>query len=56
MKRMPILLGMGLKDVVYLCENLGLKVVVKGRGKVTTQTIPAGQNITKGQTVNIQLN
>ncbi len=56
MKKMPILLGMGLKDAVYLCENLGLKVLVKGRGKVITQTIPAGQNITKGQVVNIQFN
>jgi cell division protein FtsI (penicillin-binding protein 3) len=56
MKKMPVLLGMGLKDAVYLCENLGLKVIMKGRGKVSTQTIPAGQDITKGQTVNIQLN
>lgn len=56
MKKMPELLGMGLKDAVYLCENLGLKVMVKGRGKVEVQTIPAGQNITKGQTINILLN
>jgi cell division protein FtsI (penicillin-binding protein 3) len=56
MKRMPELLGMGLKDAVYLCENLGLKVSVKGRGKVVTQSIQSGQNISKGQIVNIQFN
>lgn len=55
-KRMPSLTGMGLKDAVYLSENLGLRVSVKGRGKVTSQSIAAGQNISKGQTVNIQLN
>ncbi|MDQ6812354.1 MAG: penicillin-binding transpeptidase domain-containing protein, partial [Bacteroidota bacterium] len=56
MKRMPELLGMGLKDAVYLCENVGLKVMVKGRGKVITQTIPPGQSISKGQSISIQLN
>ncbi|HKG67977.1 MAG TPA: penicillin-binding protein [Segetibacter sp.] len=56
MKKMPVLSDMGLKDAVYLCENLGLKVTVKGRGKVVTQSIEAGKNITKGQVVNIQLN
>jgi len=56
MKKMPVLAGMGLKDAVYLCENLGLKVIVKGKGKVTAQSIESGQNISKGQIVNIQLN
>ena len=56
MKKMPVLSDMGLKDAVYLCENLGLKVIVKGRGKVVTQSIEAGKNITRGQIVNIQLN
>jgi cell division protein FtsI (penicillin-binding protein 3) len=55
-KKMPILSGMGLKDAVYLCEHLGLKVMVKGKGKVAIQSIAAGQNISKGQVVNIQLN
>ncbi len=53
---MPLLKGMGLKDVVYLCENMGLKVNVKGRGKVATQSIIAGQPVAKGQLINIELN
>jgi cell division protein FtsI (penicillin-binding protein 3) len=56
MKQMPSLSGMGLKDVVYLCENLGLKVNVRGRGKAIAQSINAGQAISRGQTVSVQLN
>jgi cell division protein FtsI (penicillin-binding protein 3) len=56
LKQMPQLQGMGLKDVVYLCENLGLKVNVRGKGKVIAQSISAGQNIARGQSINIQLN
>lgn len=56
MKKMPTLSGMGLKDAVYLCENLGLKVIIKGKGKVAEQSIEAGRDIKKGQVINIQLN
>ncbi|MDB5247437.1 MAG: hypothetical protein JWQ40_1831 [Segetibacter sp.] len=56
MKKMPMLAGMGLKDAVYLCENLGLRVMVRGKGKVAIQSIAAGQNISKGQIISIQLN
>jgi len=55
-KLMPQLKGMGLKDVVYLCENMGLRVNVKGKGKVSMQSIAAGQMIARGQLVNIELN
>ncbi len=53
---MPSLQGMGLKDAVYLCENMGLKVKVKGVGKVAAQSISSGNKISKGQVVNIVLN
>ncbi len=53
---MPELKGMALKDVVYLCENMGLKVNVKGRGKVAGQSIVAGQPVARGQLVSIELN
>ncbi len=32
-KTMPNVKGMGLKDALYLLENMNLKVAVKGRGK-----------------------
>ena len=54
--KMPGLTAMGLKDAVYLCENLGLKVTVRGKGKVIAQSITTGQTIKRGQTVTIQLN
>ncbi len=55
-KTMPQLRGMGLKDVVVLCENIGLKVSAKGKGRVATQSILPGQSYAKGQILNIELN
>jgi len=55
-RTMPQLKGMGLKDVLYLCENMGLKVNAKGKGKVTDQSIGAGQLVARGQMVNVELN
>lgn len=52
---MPQLKGMGLKDVVYLCENMGLKVNARGKGKVAEQSIPPGQVVVKGQLINVAL-
>ncbi len=53
---MPSLKGMGLKDAVVLCETMGLKIAVKGKGKVTNQSIAEGQSIAHGQLLNIELN
>ena len=55
-KTMPELKGMGLKDAVYICENMGLKLNVKGKGKVGVQSIVAGQQVVKGQLVELELN
>ena len=52
---MPPLKGMGLKDVVSVCENMGLKVIVKGKGKVSAQSIQAGQPFAKGQLISVLL-
>lgn len=53
---MPNLLGMGLKDAVYLIESLQLKAAVRGAGRVAHQSLLAGEPIVKGQTVYIDLN
>ncbi|HRH59652.1 MAG TPA: penicillin-binding protein [Chitinophagaceae bacterium] len=55
-KGMPQLKGMNLKDAVDACETLGLQVSIKGKGKVATQSIVAGQPIAKGQLVDLFLN
>lgn len=53
---MPNVLGMGLKDAVYLLENRGVNVSVMGRGKVISQSTMAGTRILKGQKVSLMLN
>jgi cell division protein FtsI (penicillin-binding protein 3) len=55
-KSMPILKGMGLKDALFLCEEMGLSVSVKGKGKVEEQSIMPGQFIVKGQQIFLSLN
>lgn len=55
-KRVPSVIGMGAKDAVYLLENVGLKVHLSGMGKVRSQSIPAGNTLHKGKTIQLRLN
>ena len=52
----PNVVGMGLKDAVYLLENIGLKVLATGRGRVMNQSLTAGTNFNKTQTISLILN
>lgn len=52
---MPNVRGMGLKDAVYLLENMGLKVAIRGRGKVAMQSVAPGTALAKGITVILEL-
>lgn len=45
---MPDVSGMGARDAVYIIESRGVRVKIKGRGKVVEQSIPAGKPIKKG--------
>lgn len=51
----PNVKGMPGMDAVALLENLGLKVKVKGVGKVKSQSIQAGEKIQKNQTIVLEL-
>ena len=51
----PNVVGMGLKDAIYLLENAGLNVRVNGKGWVSRQSIEAGTRIRKGQQIQIEL-
>ena len=53
--RMPDLNGLGLKDALYICEGLGLKVDVNGFGRVSSQSLTAGVPVERGQVVKIGL-
>lgn len=52
---MPKVVGMSAKDAIYLLENMGLKVIIQGRGVVTSQSITQGRKIRKGEKVIITL-
>ncbi len=52
---MPNVRGMGLKDAVYLLENMGLKVAIRGRGKITMQSVAPGTALAKGLTIILEL-
>lgn len=52
----PSVIGMGAKDAVYLLESKGLRVTLTGVGKVSSQSIPQGALINKGQNISIHLN
>ncbi len=54
--RMPDVRNMTLKDALYLLENGGVKVEVKGHGKVLMQDVAPGTPISKAQTVTLLLN
>lgn len=45
MNKIPDLKGMGLRDAVYVLENLGMDVKVDGFGKVKKQSLKPGQAI-----------
>lgn len=51
----PSVVGMQAMDAVSLLENLGLKVELKGRGKVRSQSIKTGQQLINGQTIILNL-
>ncbi|KLT68642.1 MULTISPECIES: penicillin-binding protein [Flavobacterium] len=54
-KQIPDLKGMPGMDAIALLENLGLKVKVNGVGKVKKQSLQAGQNISKNETIVLEL-
>ncbi|MFP4691219.1 MAG: penicillin-binding protein [Bacteroidales bacterium] len=51
----PEVVGMGLRDAIYVLENAGLKVRFSGRGIVRRQSIPPGRRITPGNTIYLEL-
>lgn len=51
----PNVNGMGLIDALYTLENSGYRTLVKGKGKVVTQSLPAGQLVKAGGEITIEL-
>ncbi len=53
---MPNVVGMGLKDALFILESRGLRVSFTGKGSVRSQSIKAGEKISSGARVSIRLN
>ena len=52
---MPSVIGMSLKDALYVLESKGLKVGFSGKGKVIQQSVKAGSPIPAGSSVYLTL-
>ena len=52
---MPNVKGMGLKDAIFILNNLGLKVKAIGEGKVVYQSVNPSVEIKKGEEVILKL-
>ncbi len=55
LERVPYVVGMGLKDAIYMLESRGLKVSFTGTGRVVQQSLRHGQKFYKGAHINLRL-
>ncbi len=55
MDLVPNVLGMGLRDAIYILENRGLRVRIQGSGMVRRQSIMPGSRASMGSTITIEL-
>ena len=53
--QVPNVKGMNSQDAIYLLENMGLSVEIRGRGAVENQSINPGRRIEKGEKIILQL-
>ncbi len=53
--RIPDVRGFGLRDAMFILENVGLSVKIYGTGKVRKQSLPVGQGFTKGERIVLEL-
>lgn len=52
---MPSLMGYTAKDAVFICEQMGLGVIINGNGKVFHQTVSPNSKINAGEKIIITL-
>ncbi len=53
--KIPNVVGMGLRDGLYLLEKAGLTVKFKGSGMITNQSIPPGTDSNKYKSITLEL-
>ena len=54
-KDVPNVKGLTVKDALFLLEEKGLKVKIKGKGRVVNQSLRPGSKVTKGKQIEIIL-
>ncbi len=54
-KALPDLIGLTLRDAIYLLEQQGWKVRYSGLGRVVSQSVPSGTQVEKGKTIHLNL-
>ena len=54
-KKVPDVVGMTLKDALYILENKGLRVNFKGKGRVRAQSLVPGTKLIVGEKIEIKL-
>lgn len=54
-KIVPNVVGMGLRDALYLLENRKIRVKVRGSGKVKSQSIKPGRSVNEAHTIELVL-
>ena len=52
---MPYVVGMGLKDALYLLEAQGLRVNISGHGTVKKQSIKSGTSLANTSLVSLEM-
>ncbi len=52
---MPDVSGLSLRDALFILENKGVKVDYTGKGRVKSQSLPAGSKIKPNSTINLSL-
>ncbi len=52
---MPNLIGMSLKDAIFVAESCGVRVTFSGEGAVYGQSVKAGTKVSSGARVNLRL-
>ena len=51
----PDVTGMGARDAVYAMESCGIRAIVRGRGKVKSQSLSAGQAVKQGMACDLYM-
>lgn len=54
-KAVPSVIGMTAREAMTILENLGITVVLNGKGRVVKQSIPPGKSLNNNQTINLEL-